>query len=57
MPKSRAIFLFELVNNCIRLIIGQTNLDEEIRKSLLAQSAMIDMRIEAARRDASILKN
>ncbi|WFU46018.1 hypothetical protein QA640_45450 (plasmid) [Bradyrhizobium sp. CB82] len=53
----QAIFLLELANNCIRLIIGQTNLDEEIRKSLLAQSAMIDMRIETARRNASILKN
>jgi hypothetical protein len=53
----QAIFLLELANTCIRLIVGQTNLDEEVRKALLAHSAMIDMRLGAARRDASILKS
>lgn len=51
----QAIFLLELANNCIRLIIGQTNLDAATRTTLLAQSAMIDMRIETARRETAHL--
>ena len=51
----QAIFLLELANVCIRLIIGQTNLNEATRATLLAQSATIDMRIETARREAAHL--
>jgi len=51
----QAIFLLELANVCIRLIIGQTNLNEATRATLLAQSAAIDMRIETARREAAHL--
>jgi hypothetical protein len=51
----QAIFLLELANVCLRLIIGYGKLDEATRATLLAQSATIDMRIETARREAAQL--
>ncbi|WP_271505443.1 hypothetical protein [Bradyrhizobium sp. CCBAU 11357] len=51
----QAIFLLELANGCIRLIVGQTTLNETTRTILLAQSARIDFLIAETRRQASRL--
>ncbi|MDA9496285.1 hypothetical protein [Bradyrhizobium sp. CCBAU 11357] len=51
----RAIFILELTNCCIRLLIEQTTLDETIITSLLTRSAMIDLRIAETRREAAHL--
>ncbi|MDA9464498.1 hypothetical protein [Bradyrhizobium sp. CCBAU 53415] len=51
----QAIFILELANSCIRLLIQQTKLDEATRTSLLAEAAMIDLRIAEARRDTAHL--
>ncbi|WP_271523646.1 hypothetical protein [Bradyrhizobium sp. CCBAU 53380] len=50
-----AIFILELTNSCIRLLIERTKLDETIITSLLTQSAMIDLRIAETRREAAHL--
>jgi len=49
------MFLLELANICIRLIIGQTDLNDATRTTLLAQSARIDTLIETTRREAAHL--
>ncbi|WP_407114728.1 hypothetical protein [Bradyrhizobium sp. LMG 9283] len=49
----QAIFLLELANGCIRLIVGQTRLNERTRTTLLAQSARIDSLIAETRREAA----
>ncbi|WP_164935239.1 hypothetical protein [Bradyrhizobium zhanjiangense] len=51
----QAIFILELANGCIRLLIGQTKLNEATRTSLLAQSARIDLLIAETRREAAHL--
>ena len=51
----QAMFLLELANICIRLIIGQTDLNDATRTTLLAQSARIDTLIETTRREAAHL--
>ncbi|UWU90769.1 hypothetical protein [Bradyrhizobium sp. CB1015] len=51
----QAVFLLELANGCIRLIVGQTTLNETTRTTLLAQSARIDFLIAETRREASHL--
>ncbi|MDH2347119.1 hypothetical protein [Bradyrhizobium sp. SSUT77] len=51
----QAIFMLELANGCIRLIIGQTKLNETTRTALLAQSARIELLIAATRREAAHL--
>ncbi|MDA9407424.1 hypothetical protein XH80_12010 [Bradyrhizobium sp. CCBAU 45384] len=50
-----AIFLLEVANGCIRLIVGQTKLNETTRTTLLAQSARIDLLIAETRREATCL--
>ncbi|SCB54788.1 hypothetical protein GA0061098_103056 [Bradyrhizobium shewense] len=51
----QAIFILELANGCIRLIVGQTSLNETTRTTLLAQSARIDLLIAETRREATCL--
>ncbi|MCK1682266.1 hypothetical protein IVA87_23375 [Bradyrhizobium sp. 147] len=51
----RAVFILELANSCIRLIVGQTQLNEATRTALLAQSAKIDLFIAETRREAAHL--
>lgn len=51
----QAIFSLELANGCIRLILGQTKLNETTRTTLLAQSERIDLLIAATRREAAHL--
>lgn len=51
----QAIFSLELANGCIRLILGQTKLNETIRTTLLAHSERIDLLIAATRREAAHL--
>jgi hypothetical protein len=51
----QAMFLLELANGCIRLIVGQTKLNETTRTTLLAQSARIDLLIAETRREATCL--
>lgn len=51
----QAIFLLELANGCIRLIVGQTKLNETTRTTLLAQSARIDLLIAETRSEATCL--
>jgi len=51
----QAIFILELANGCIRLIVGQTKLNETTRTTLLAQSAQIDLLIAETRREATCL--
>lgn len=50
-----AIFLLEVANGCIRLIVGQTKLNETTKTTLLAQSARIDLLIAETRREATCL--
>ncbi|MBB4364985.1 hypothetical protein GGD66_003461 [Bradyrhizobium sp. CIR48] len=51
----QAIFILELANGCIQLIVGQTRLNETTRTTLLAQSARIDLLIAETRREATCL--
>ncbi|WP_164937280.1 hypothetical protein [Bradyrhizobium vignae] len=51
----QAIFILELANGCIRLLVGQTKLNEATRTSLLAQSARIDLLIAETRRETAHL--
>ncbi|UQR62280.1 hypothetical protein LRP30_36805 [Bradyrhizobium sp. C-145] len=51
----QAIFILELANGCIRLIVGQTKLNETTRTTLLAQSTKIDLLIAETRREAAHL--
>jgi hypothetical protein len=51
----RAIFSLELANDCIRLILGQTKLNETTRTTLLGQSERIDLLIAATRKEAAHL--
>ncbi|MCA1552298.1 hypothetical protein I6F36_36620 [Bradyrhizobium sp. BRP19] len=51
----QAVFILELANGCIRLIVGQTSLNEMTRSTLLAQSARIDLLIAETRREAACL--
>ena len=53
----QAIFILELANGCIRLIVGQTKLNETTRTNLLAQSAQIDLLIAETRREATGLSD
>lgn len=48
----QAIFILDLANTSIRLIIKQTNMDEIARTPLKAQSARIEQLIEAVRKEA-----
>lgn len=48
----QAIFILELANTSIRLIIRQTNMDETARTTIMAQSARIEQLIEDARKEA-----
>jgi hypothetical protein len=48
----QAIFILDLANNSIRLIIRQINMDETARTILMVQSARIDQLIEAVRKEA-----
>ncbi|MBK3666279.1 hypothetical protein JJE66_34325 [Bradyrhizobium diazoefficiens] len=50
-----AIFILELATNRIRLIVGQTKLNETTRTTLLAQSTRIELLIAATRREAAHL--
>ena len=49
-----AIFILDLANSCIRLLIRQTGIGAA-REHLLAQSATIDQLIKAARGEAAHL--
>ncbi|MDA9475068.1 hypothetical protein XI03_11265 [Bradyrhizobium sp. CCBAU 65884] len=51
----QAIFLLELANGCMRLIVGQITLNETTRTTLLAQSARIDSLIAETRSEAAHL--
>ncbi|MBB4366752.1 hypothetical protein GGD65_007826 [Bradyrhizobium sp. CIR18] len=51
----QAIFILELANGCIQLIVGQTRLKETTRTTLLSQSARIDLLIAETRREATCL--
>ncbi|WP_177248760.1 hypothetical protein [Bradyrhizobium sp. Ghvi] len=51
----QAIFLLELANGCIRLMVGQTPLNVTTRTTPLAQSARIDLLIAETRREATCL--
>ncbi|MCK1422229.1 hypothetical protein IVB14_19115 [Bradyrhizobium sp. 180] len=51
----RAVFILELANSCIRLIVGQTQLNEATRTTLLAQSTKIDLLIAETLREAAHL--
>lgn len=51
----QAIFSLELANGCIRLILGQIQLNETTRTTLLGQSERIDLLIAATRREAAHL--
>jgi hypothetical protein len=51
----QAIFILELANACIRLILGQTKSNETTRTALLAQSERIDLLIAATRKEAAHL--
>ncbi|SDG44572.1 hypothetical protein SAMN05216338_1001329 [Bradyrhizobium sp. Rc2d] len=51
----RAIFILELANGCIRLIVGQSKLKETTRTTLLTQSARIDWIIAETRRETAPL--
>ncbi|MDA9499465.1 hypothetical protein XI05_18755 [Bradyrhizobium sp. CCBAU 11357] len=51
----QAIFLLELANGCIRLIVRQTRLNAAARAVLLAHSARIDSLIAQTRMEAAHL--
>ncbi|UQR62254.1 hypothetical protein LRP30_36620 [Bradyrhizobium sp. C-145] len=51
----QAIFILELANGCIRVIVGQIPLNETARTTLPAQSARIDLLIAETRREATCL--
>ncbi|UVO26968.1 hypothetical protein [Bradyrhizobium arachidis] len=48
----QAIFILDLANTSIRLIIRQINMDEAARTTLMAQSGRIQQLIEAVRKEA-----
>ncbi|SFJ60281.1 hypothetical protein [Bradyrhizobium sp. Gha] len=49
----QAMFILELANDCIRMLIGQTTLNETTRRTSLAQSAGIDLLIAETRTEAA----
>lgn len=51
----QAVFLLDLANSSIRLIIRQINMDEIARMTLVAQSGRIEQLIEAVRTEAPYL--
>lgn len=51
----RAVFILELANSCIPLIVGQTKLNDATKTILLAQSTRIDLLIAETRREAAHL--